>query len=195
MQLQYKPQGNTYCVLQKKINKWKKTGSAGGTESKLIDVDNVVLDIGRESPAVVGLNCSESWQDESAFDQSRQVIGNDDSPASHLGNSTRPASSCATDMYKQKSSRSDQMSHAANNQDDERLLRSKKLKLQVELLEKGSYLKSLQILKLERELGIPASHFTKDFPVESQTIYLLYEGCVNENGVVNEQIIQNNVNQ
>ncbi|KAJ8898305.1 hypothetical protein PR048_003665 [Dryococelus australis] len=150
----------------KKIDNRKKTGSEGGARSKPIDVDNVVLGIiGRESLAVVGLNCSGTWQDGSACDQSRQVIGNDDSTASHLGNSTRPASSRATQMCEQKSSRT-------NSQDDQKLLWAKKLKLQVELLKKESYLKSLPIFKQERELGIPASHFTKDSPVEAQTMHL-----------------------
>lgn len=47
------------------------------------------------------------------------------------------------------------------------------MELSIEILEKGSYYKLLQILKLERELGLNFSKFMNDFPAKSE-IYIVH---------------------
>lgn len=49
-------------------------------------------------------------------------------------------------------------------------LRKKKMQLQNEILEKESYLKTLEILKLERELQVSSSKFTQSFPIVTYVI-------------------------
>lgn len=54
-----------------------------------------------------------------------------------------------------------------------------KLKLVIENLRKESYLKTLQMVKLERELSLPASeytaHFSEHFDSESMRDDIIYE--------------------
>lgn len=48
--------------------------------------------------------------------------------------------------------------------ESEEILRNKKLKLSIEIMEREKYLKELQILKLERELLLQPSRYTEHFP-------------------------------
>lgn len=172
-------------MLQKKIDNRKQTGSGGGVDCKLTAVDNAVLDIiGRETPAVVGLDCPETWQDEPVVATSLNPTSSVETLITCTSNSKTQSSKICKEAKQSKLKREVAV-------EEEKNLRCKKLKLQVELLEKECYLKSLNILKLERELGIPCSNFTKDLTVDAETIYVTLDGSVEEQSVVYNHNPQN----
>lgn len=70
-----------------------------------------------------------------------------------------------------------------NRKDEEEELRFKKLKLSVEILEKESYERSLRILRLERELCLSPSVFTRHVQHSNNIIIeVLDNNIVEENG-------------
>lgn len=176
-------------LLQKKIDNRKKTGSGGGPDCKLTDVDKAVVDIiGRQTPVLVGLDCTETWQDGPCEES---ALSNEDTCVVQSSEITVTPNVITP---KQKSSSKNVVKKSpADIEHDEKMVRAKKLKLSVELLEKENYLKTLQILKLERELGIPASSFTKDLPIEIPTLFVNYNGALSQNSFVNEVTIEEDV--
>lgn len=130
-----------------KIDNARKTGTGGGKDYKLNEIDNKVLDIiGKESPAVTSLNILESLDErcEIISDTIENLEVSPDLP----NTSTISLSTQAPAKRK------------INQKEMDTNLRNKKIKLQVEHLELQNYKLKLEILKLEKDLDLTPSKFT-----------------------------------
>ncbi|XP_050516645.1 uncharacterized protein LOC126891512 [Diabrotica virgifera virgifera] len=168
----------------KKVDNRRKTGSGGGTDSKFTEMDNVVLDIlGPDNPILCSLGISETWEQDPEKEQDPENVEQEIENSNHLqdhgatnkikntnvfistGSSSVPTASCAKRKKSKISNENDPIDEALID------LKKKKLQHQIEILAKESYLKTLEILKLERELHVTPSKFTASF--DSAVIYLI----------------------
>ncbi|CAH0547289.1 unnamed protein product [Brassicogethes aeneus] len=138
----------------RKIDNRKKTGSEGGPDCKLNETDNLIIDfLGRDTVLVKGLSSKETWEKTTpSVDEMGHENKENEMPSTPaLVNTVKAKKSCT--------------SVPAHNESE---LRVKKLSL--EIMEKEYYLKSLEIFKQEKELGLPPSHFTAIFHAAQQEI-------------------------
>lgn len=151
-------------MLQKKIDNRRKTGAAGGVDCKLTDIDMLVLDIiGKESPVIQSLGVSETSFTEVGAEDFEETVVPEASTyevVESVGECSELVSAPITVEAATIRNKKRKGSDSRESLSDEALLHLKK-KLQVECLQKDSYLKSLQILKLERELHLPSSKYTE----------------------------------
>ncbi|XP_067014637.2 uncharacterized protein [Anabrus simplex] len=160
-----------------KLDNAKKTGSAGGKISKLTDIDNIVIDIiGKESPIVTSLGVNETW--EKPLEETTACENNAEATPVVVGDETP----CSSKGQKRKKISSESSLHHTDYQE---IQRRKKIALQNELLEIQIYKSKLEALKLERDLGLPMSHYTKDITKcddneEEGVYYLLTNGVAEE---------------
>lgn len=129
----------------------KKTGAAGGKDKALDEVDLMILEIlEKDSPQVCGLGLPESQQADNQESHSSLSTGIENEELANVstasGTGVLPAS---------KSSRRKRASGSSRHFDDH----EKRLKL--ELLKVEVYHRKLQCLKLERDLQLPPSEFTR----------------------------------
>ncbi|XP_050516375.1 uncharacterized protein LOC126891236 [Diabrotica virgifera virgifera] len=169
---------NLKKTTMKKVDNRRKTGSGGGTDSKFTEMDNVVLDIlGPDNPILCSLGISETWEQDP--ENVEQEIENSNHLQDHgatnkikntnvfisTGSSSVPTASCAKRKKSKISNENDPIDEALID------LKKKKLQHQIEILAKESCLKTLEILKLERELHVTPSKFTASF--DSAVTYLI----------------------
>lgn len=156
-------------MLQEKKDNRGKTGTGGGKDCKLTEVDHMILDIvGKESPVVEGLGVGESGnyeevevasvhgvvfdEDEvAAFHSAREDF---DEPETGAGmeNPQVPSTSAAFTIKTKKRKLS-----LSSERD---LLLETKWKAQTELLQQQTYNLKLQNYKLELDLGLERSEYT-----------------------------------
>ncbi|CAH0556524.1 unnamed protein product, partial [Brassicogethes aeneus] len=142
----------------KKIDNRKKTGSEGGPDCKLNETDNLIIDIlGRDTALVKGLSSKETWE---------KTIPSVDEMGKENKENEMPSTPALVNTVKAKKSCTSVPVH------NESELRVKKLKLSLEIMEKESYLKSLEIFKQEKELGLLPSYFTAIFHAAQQEILI-----------------------
>lgn len=157
--------------LQKKIDNKKQTGSGGGPDCKFTDTDQLIIDIiGRESPTIIGLPITETWQMEPTPRPSSSTSVTCSIKPIEIENVDLPNCSSATTIV-DKMSEKQTKKRKSTPSENEIELRNKKLRLSLEIMEKESYLKNLEILKLVKELCIPHSKFTEGIPTE----YVFFE--------------------
>ncbi|KAJ8909589.1 hypothetical protein NQ315_005906 [Exocentrus adspersus] len=171
----------------KKVDNRRKTGSAGGIDCKLTDIDNIVLDIlGPTNPIISSLGVPESLEQETECSTkalevpetenqvctdkgslSNTINGSEVSYDTNNNNTSKNRTEIRAVTKKKK-----RFEDGGKSEDEDTLieLKNKKLRLQIKILEKEEYLKTLQILKLEREQHIPPSEFTASFPSVSYFI-------------------------
>lgn len=147
--------------------------------------------MGRDNPIISSLGVTETWgqkdADDNSCDQSNDdlddnlLVGeksvttqNAISKTDEINTSTKASTETLTDFAKINGTEKVYPSvnkkkrilaptdKTAEDTLDE--LKKRKMLQQIELLEKESYLKSLEVLKLERELQLPVSKFTEEFP-------------------------------
>lgn len=139
---------NTY-LLQAKRDNARKTGTSGGKAAKLDDVDQAILDIiGTDSPVVNGLDLPETGGDPGLVAQAER-----DRQARNI---------CA----KKRSLRNDSANESEMN------------RLKKELLRIEIHKTKLEILKLENELGLPCSKYTKSIENASHEESVSISGTV-----------------
>nr|CAI5821183.1 unnamed protein product [Callosobruchus analis] len=195
---------NVKKATLKKVDNRRKTGSAGGTDCKYTEIDNIVLDIlGHDNPIISSLGVTETWEQKHAdcsFGDANntkldnnlvveensvttQVIVNKNH---EINTETLSGSATISGVEKVDSSTKKKriMSHINETAEDSlNELKKKKMLLQTEILQKENYLKSLEILKLERELQVPSSKFTEEF--SSLTYFInIEEAPVQESAVL-----------
>lgn len=127
--------------------------------------------IGKESPAIIGLPCAETWQ---TIETSDEGTSSADSLKELSASSEIENASTSTLIKKSLPKR--RVDFAADTSDSEAIFKEKKQRLAIEIMEKESYLKTLEILKLERELGLPASKFTDHLP-QSENVFYVVNDC------------------
>ncbi|RXG56974.1 hypothetical protein Avbf_13001 [Armadillidium vulgare] len=172
-----------------------RTGTGGGADCKLTDVDEEVLTIiGKDSASICGLDVLESMEEVLSSEQYEPelILIEETSVASrNLPTESVPSTSTcqpaecekppSSSTYTTKSSEislgtsrtSDFRRNPQKKADfDNASLYRKKLELTVSILEKENYLKSLEILKLEKELMVQNSRFTKDLVFEETTLII-----------------------
>ncbi|XP_063235645.1 uncharacterized protein LOC134538339 [Bacillus rossius redtenbacheri] len=146
----------------KKVDNRKKTGAAGGPDCKYAEVDILVLDIiGKDSPVIQSLGVTETWEAVGVEDIIETVMPEAYTfeVVENAGNVSELVSTPTGNNEGTKKKRND--SQDPLSQEPLHQLKKKKLMLQVEFLEKENYLKTLQILKLEKELDLAPSKFTE----------------------------------
>lgn len=156
------------------VEKWEemnKTGAGGGEEIELTEVDEAILDvIGRESAAIVGISGAreslEEPTDESIIavdsiqNETRIMRDDDVSTGEAALTSSRP---CERKKRKEPEKFFGAVAGLGNVEDHElQQLKKEKAALQVEQLKLVSYKTKLEIMKLERDLGL--SH---KYPVDT----------------------------
>lgn len=130
-------------------------------DCKYTEIDNIILDIlGRDNPIITSLGVPETWEQERESEQPAEslTVSSNEEDSTQIKN---------VDVNENRESQASTKKTKKNyHTDDEALekLKKRKLEYQVEILEKESYRKTLEILKLERELQLPPSKFTKEYP-------------------------------
>lgn len=120
--------------------------------------------IGKESPTVTGLPCVETWQ---TVERERDK----DTDTEKEPDASNEPEIGFTSMSKYVSKPKKRVQLLSDESED--ILKVKKLRLAMEIMEKESYLKTLEILKLERELGLPVSKFTEHLPKNENILYVV----------------------
>lgn len=158
-----------YTSSQEKKDNRGRTGTAGGKDCKLTEVDNIILDIvGKESPVVEGLCVGESGNYEEMevasphgivfeesevmdFHSARDDVGDPDANAGKESE-RMPATSTAFTIKTKKRKLS-------LSSERDKLLEAK-WKAQTELLQQQAYNFRLQNYKMELELGLEHTELT-----------------------------------
>lgn len=147
--------------FQKKIDNRKKTGSSGGIDCKLNDIDHIVCDIlGRDSPVLNGIETSETWDEQTISAHIEDEI--DMEPFLSSSTSSKQEIATAEDRIL-KNPKLRQKQNKIRPEEDLENLKKKKLKLSIEIMEREKYLKELEIFKLEKELMVQPSPYTQQF--------------------------------
>lgn len=148
-----------------KVDKAKTTGEAGGSDQKLTEVDNQILDIiGRKSPVVEGLGTGEVGTGVHNFtidiQDSETTFPSQNGPTQ---DSFQPLAEAARDTIPE-TKRTPKSKKDANRI---KKLTEERLQAQIEVLHQQAYNFKLQNYELERKLGIAGSELTLDIqPVD-----------------------------
>ncbi|XP_055837458.1 uncharacterized protein LOC129905861 [Episyrphus balteatus] len=132
------------CTMAKLDNS-RKTGSAGGSQNKMNEVDTKVLDIlQKDAPDIIGLPVLETFEDKHDFAEACKVpkLEVELSPNQDKENLSRKVNSKASSEFKRKPTAFD---------DEFSELKKKKLKLEITYLEKQNTKLDLEIAKLLNE--------------------------------------------
>ncbi|PSN40415.1 hypothetical protein C0J52_19259 [Blattella germanica] len=164
----------TTCLIEKpevdkkvktKVDNMKKTGTGGGLDSKLTEIDVLVLQIiGKDSPVIDGLGVADSFQEEAQGEEiSIEPLGGEEVTMKSDINE------CASFQGPVKSKK---RVVVVNNEEDKtniQHLKKQKLKLEMEQIKMHTvesqlrqHKLKLEILEKEKMLNIPSSQFTKD---------------------------------
>ncbi|PSN51676.1 hypothetical protein C0J52_09596 [Blattella germanica] len=147
-----------------KVDNMKKTGTGGGLDSKLTEIDELVLQIiGKDSPVIDGLGVADSFQEESQGEEiSIEPLDGEEV------NMKSDINECASFQGPVKSKKL----VVVNNEEDKtniQHLKKQKLKLEMEQIKMHTvesqlhqHKLKLEILEKEKMLNIPSSQFTKD---------------------------------
>lgn len=159
-----------------------------GIPPKFNEVDECIRDIiGQHNHALEGFNVPK-WKENSInnVDHQEEVLDVDQQipEFNPIESCDIPVASQGDTCKSSKASKRRRVSiaeEASSQSDTETVeyLKRMKLKLVIENLRKESYLKTLQMVKLERELSLPASeytaHFSEHFDSESMRDDIIYE--------------------
>ncbi|KAJ3654354.1 hypothetical protein Zmor_013547 [Zophobas morio] len=141
-------------ALEKK-DKIKKTGTGGGKESRLTEVDNKVLDIlGKDSASVCGIGINDPIENKE--EETNENLETENAiPSCSKHNAENCAEIETTQNIAALHKKKSKVINTDDHQEDEiKLLKKRKLELEIEYLEKINEKMSLEILKLKNELGI-----------------------------------------
>lgn len=159
----------------------RKTGTGGGSVKVLDEVDLIILDIlGKNSKVVDGLGLPESGCNIMLASES-ETEAVDDITSDKWKNPPPPISITATEKIHDTISACSSSIHNSSFGSRKRKSKSESVpsnkkvcaneaeELRVELFKAEIYHRKLQILKLEKELGLPYSAFTRDIVSKSLT--------------------------
>lgn len=143
--------------LQKKYDNARTTGTGGGPEFKLTDTDILVSEIiGKDSEVLTGLPVSDTWGNTNSEITAEHATYEEDVDDPEATNNQIPVEGSENKKIMKKK---------MTKKEEEEELKLKKLKLTLEIMEMEKYERSLNILKLERELTLPPSKYTQNFPI------------------------------
>lgn len=155
----------------------RKTGTGGGNDKVLDEVDTIILDIlGKDSKVVDGLRLPESGDNViiACGNETDEDIANDEwknfppttsnvrSDSNNYVTSNMPNTNSLNENSTQTRKRKNRIETTLAPNKKHSAEEAEKLKR--ELMKVEIYHRKLQILKIEEELGLPYSEFTRDIP-------------------------------
>lgn len=157
-----------FFYFQSKRDSARRTGSQGGVEKKMDEVDLAILDVLEEDNELIdGLDLPETEAIPSSSVSEKAMPSNTiyEKTTGNATADTPPKSMSSSNLESRPSTdhqRCRKRHKSSNGDDNESEKNEEKNKLKVRLLEIEIYKKRLEVLKLERELGIDSSKFTED---------------------------------
>ena len=148
--------------MQEKRDNKKQTGSGGGRAKVLDDNDSILLDIiGNESPVLDGLPVAESSGTDRLAELIREYLPDEDGDEIPDTAQPPPAPTPPIRPSKKKTLYQTNLDMKRRVVDDQQVIRDKKKVL----LDVETYKRKLEVLELEKRLGLEPSDFTREIRI------------------------------